>query len=239
MINRHLPNQYFQKFKHAEPIQHVYIDNFLSKEYADKLNTECLSIPAEQWKVFTRNGSYMEECNKLEYTPVARDFVNHMHSPEMLRWLEEVTGIKHLIPDPYLIGAGYSRSFSGDSLKVHSDFNWNEELQLHRALSLIVYFTPDWKTEYGGALDFYDSECKNVVTSVECLFNRCLLWKYEKRAFHGYTSPLKCPTKISRNSFRLFYYISKSQHDAEDPPHRSLYWYDPITNEPYDKKEFK
>ena len=136
----------------------------------------------------------------------------------------------------YLTGAGYSRSYHGDTLKTHTDFNWNERLKLHRALSFIIYLSSDWKEEYNGALEFKDFNNERTVTKVTTLFNRCLIWKYNKRGFHGFETPIDCPEHMSRNSLRLFFYTSNSTHNQDDLPHRSLYWFDPITKEPYDIK---
>jgi Rps23 Pro-64 3,4-dihydroxylase Tpa1-like proline 4-hydroxylase len=175
----------------------------------------------------------------MELTPVAFDVLNYFHSSYFLNSLSNYTGIKGLIPDPHLVGAGYSKSFNGDILNVHTDFNWNEQLQLHRSLSLIVYLTPDWKEEWGGALDFYDSKKENVVTTIDTLFNRCLIWKYDRFGYHGYTNPIQCPQDKNRTTFRVYYYTSNSTHLLNDPPHRSLYWIDETTKMPYDKKAQK
>ena len=34
------------------------------------------------------------------------------------------------------------KSYKGDTLQVHTDFNWVEELALNRAVSIIIYFNP-------------------------------------------------------------------------------------------------
>ncbi len=225
-----------ENFKNGNPVPYIILDNFLPKEYALSLEKECVTIPTEHWKKFTRRNSYMEECLNLEVAPVAFSIINQIHSQLGMEWLTNVTGIEGLIPDPYLIGAGYNKSYRGDTLKTHVDFNWNEKLKLHRALSLIIYLSSDWKEEYQGALEFKDFNNDHVVTRVTTFFNRCLIWKYNKRGYHGFNTPIDCPENMSRNSLRLFFYISNSTHNQEDLPHRSLYWFDPTTKEPYDIK---
>lgn len=233
MINYCSPTQLSQQFESASPIRLVVLDNFLDQTLIQNLNQECLTIDSQYWKTFNRNGSHMKECNNIDVMPTATKFVALMHSPKTLQWLEQVTGITSLIPDPYLIGAGYSKSYTGDQLKVHTDFNWNDQLKLHRALSLIVYLTPEWNPEYNGSLDFYNSTRSEVVTSIDCLHNRCVIWEQHERGFHGYEKSIACPKNMSRNTFRLFYYTSKLEPLN---PHRSLYWYNETTGEPYDIK---
>lgn len=226
----HLANS----FQSAKPFPYIELDNFLSDTTATELDNECRTIEQQHWTEFTRNNSYMQECKNLEVAPHARKLVEKLHSSETLSWLEELSGIRGIIPDPHLVGAGYSRSFTGDSLKAHVDFNWNDRLKLHRVLSLVVYITPDWNEEWGGALDLYDENKDTVIHSIKYTFNKCVIWKYGPVGYHGYNSPLTCPQGMSRNAFRLFYYVSNAEPSLIDPPHRSLYWHDKETNKPYD-----
>lgn len=228
-----------ETFQTGKPMPMTVMDDFLPVDVVSKMYNEVTSIDDDICRKFTRNGSHMLEFNKLDMTPVAFEVTAYLHSSHALNKLSEITGIKGLIPDPHLVGAGYSKSFTGDTLKVHTDFNWNDTLQLHRALSLIIYLTPDWQPEWHGGLDFYDKERQNVVTHVDCLFNRCLIWQYHKFGWHGHTKPLECPTDKPRTTFRLFYYTSNSTHLPDDPPHRSFYWFDEKTKQPYDKRDHK
>jgi len=224
-------------FSSASPIPMTVIDDFLPVDVASNMFQELQSINESTWRTFTRNGSHMIELNKLNQTPLAFEVTNYLHSASSLAGLEKMTGIKGLIPDPYLIGAGYSKSFAGDTLKIHTDFNWNDTLKLHRAASMIIYLTPDWDPSWNGGLDFYDKERENVVTHVDCLFNRCIIWQYDKLGWHGHTKPLMCPRDKPRTTFRLFFYTSNSTFKEDDPPHRSQYWYDPIKKIAYDKRD--
>jgi len=223
-----------QIFESGSPIPYIVLDNFLNINTAKKLQQECESTDPSIWTEFTRRGSYMKECKKLEFCPEAFNFVNQLNSSLGLEWLCQVTGIPTLIPDPYLTGAGYSRSYTGNELKMHTDFNWNDQLKLHRALSVILYLNEDWKEEYDGALKFNDFDNNHTVTSTFPKFNRVIIWKYHKRGFHGYSVSDKVPEGVSRNTFRLFYYVSNAVYDSDDRPHRSLYWYDKEQGEPYD-----
>lgn len=221
-------------FVGTPPYPMIVLDDFLPKDFADKLQQECETIPDQHWTDFTRRGSWMKECKNLEVAPVAFDFVNQMHSALGMEWLEKVTGIKDLIPDPYLVGAGYSKTYRGYSLKMHTDFNWNDKLKLHRMLSFIIYLNPDWEDSWGGGLRFNDFNNEEKIQEVIPKHNRMVMWRYHKRGFHGYPDPLECPEGRSRNTFRLFFYISDAEYDPDDRPHRSLYWFDKELGEPYD-----
>lgn len=223
------------QFVGTPPFPMIVLDDFLPKDLALAMATETHDIPNYEWSEFTRRNSYMQECTNMKVCPVAREhFVAPMHSQEMMTWMTKLTGIVDLIPDPYLVGAGYSRSYDGDFLGIHTDFNWNESLKLHRMLSLIVYLEPEWKSEYGGDIVFKDFNNEKVIQKVEPKFNRVVIWRHHKRGFHGYPDPISCPADISRKTFRLFFYVSNATHNTEDLPHRSLYWFDKDADEPYD-----
>lgn len=221
-------------FVGTPPYPMIVIDNFLPEPTALEMFKECETIDDIHWKTFTRRGSYMKECANLEIAPKAFDFVNQIHSALGMNWITRITGIKDLIPDPYLVGAGYSKIPNGHCLKVHTDFNWNDQLKLHRMLSFIIYLNPEWKDDWGGSLKFYDFNNQHVVQDVAPKFNRAVFWRYHKRGFHGFPDPLTCPENQTRNTFRLFFYISDANYREDDRPHRSLYWYDKELGEPYD-----
>jgi hypothetical protein len=227
-------NRLNEVFVGTPPFPLIALDNFLPQDLAKKMEQECNSIPDHLWTKFTRRGSYMQECVNMDVAPVANEFVNQMHSQAGMTWITALTGIKDLIPDPYLVGAGYSRIGSGSSLKIHTDFNWNETIKVHRMLSFIIYLNSNWKEEWGGHLQFNDFQNKNVIQRIPPQFNRAVFWRHHKKGFHGFPDPLTCPENITRNAFRLFFYVSNAQHDSKDLPHRSLYWFDNETGEPYD-----
>lgn len=225
-----------QEFRQHPCYSKMEIEDFLPADIVEMLAEELDSIPLEDCKHFTRKGSNMYEHNNLDDTPVADAVVHALNSSTFLRWLQDVTDSKDLIPDPHLIGAGYMKSFQGDSLKVHTDFNWVEELRLHRRINCIIYLNKDWKEEWGGGLEFYDTNNKGMISKTVPGFGNLLIWSYHNLAYHGYPEPMTCPEDQSRKGLRLFYYVSNAVPDPKNPPHRSLYWFDDKEKLPYDIK---
>jgi hypothetical protein len=192
---------------------------------------------AENVRDFNRANSHMAELWELSHSPIAESLKNQLHSSNFIKWLEEVTGIDGLIPDPHIHGAGYSRSWPEDSLAIHTDFNWNDKLKLHRALTLIIYLNPEWKEEWNGDIQYWDFDRKNMIKRYFPSNGNCVIWKYHKRGYHGHPNPIMAPDGYTRDAFRIFYYVSSSEYKKDDLPHRSLYWYNETTNEPIDYKE--
>lgn len=225
-----------KKFREHACYSKIELEHFLPEYIALALADELDNLPLEECKHFTRRGSNMYEHNDLDRTPVADAVIYALHSSSFLKWLQAATDSQDLIPDPHLTGAGYMKSFKGDSLKVHTDFNWVEELRLHRRINCIIYLNKNWKEDWGGGLEFYDTENKKMLSKTVPKLGNLLIWSYHNLAYHGYPEPMSCPEGESRKGLRLFYYVSNSTHDPENPPHRSLYWFDDSENLPYDIK---
>ena len=181
------------------------IDDFLEDHTILKIDRELENIV---WpKHFTRAGSDMYESTELDKLPVLKQLYLKFSSPEWLTVLEKELGVFGLLPDPYLIGAGYSEIRNGGDLKPHIDFNWNDSIKLYRVASLIIYLTSD---HVGGEFKFEDRD------AIETKRNRALLFEHSETIRH-----MVMPVTGIRRSVRFFYYASKLQ-----PPkgyHRSLY----------------
>src|SRR6056300_955265 len=221
--------QEWHKNKNKWGFGRTHIDNFLDEETVHQLYEECKNAPKGGWTVFTRAGSRMEEFNDLISLPTAhRVTYDIMHSGEFLYELEQMTGILGLLPDPHLVGAGYSIIRNSKELGCHYDFNWNDRIRLHRKLTSLLYITPDWKDEWGGHIQYYDDNVdKNkdakLIESVSPRFNRFVINENVKEAPYHRVSEVNSPEDTPRCVIRFFYYISTSEPMKDDPPHRSIY----------------
>ena len=226
MINKKLE---WEKNK-TDGFGRVVIDNFLDEETCMQLYEECMNAPKGGWTVFTRAGSRMEEFNDLISLPTAhRVTYDIMHSGEFLYQLENMTGIVGLLPDPHLVGAGYSILRNGTVLSPHYDFNWNDRIRLHRKLTSLLYITPNWKEEWGGHNVVWTGNpdldpTARIIESTAPLFNRFVINEnIPKGPIHS-VSKVNAPDDVyGRCAIRFFYYISTSEPDKENPPHRSTY----------------
>lgn len=188
-----------------EPFFLAYKDDVLSDSLLREIDTEIKTV---EWpKLFDRAGSYMLECNDIVKYPRLRDLYYECSSPSFLEEIEKLSGIKHLIPDPHMVGAGYSQIKDCGDLKPHIDFNWNNRLKLYRACTLIIYLTTPIS---GGEIEFID------VIKLPVKKNRAVLFSHSEKIRH-----LVHPVKGVRNAVRFFYYTSNL--DTPQDYHRSLY----------------
>lgn len=235
ITSKYDPKNYAIDYSHGTPVPWLTFDDFLPPDVLEAVQQEIDAIPEHLWGKFTRNGSFMKECNNLNYSPVIRELALNFNSSEFVTWLENITGITKIIPDPHLIGAGLMRCGPGDSLKLHTDFNWNEQLHLNRCLSMILYISRDWREEWQGGLEFWDFEKQKCLHRIAPMPNRLLIWNYHERLIHGHPIPITCPENLSRDGLRMFYFNSNAT--PLSPPHRSLYWFDDDNKTPFDRRE--
>lgn len=147
-------------YKVAEPFPHVVIDNFLPEQIANDILNAFPDKNAPMWFDW-RQRDTVHQPKKLgighaERLVNAPPYIQHvlqvLNSYPILKFLQELTGISGLIPDPYFHGGGLHQILSGGKLAVHADFNFESFLQLYRRLNLLLYFNKDWEESYNGNL---------------------------------------------------------------------------------------
>lgn len=235
ITSKYPPREYSVSYSQGQPVPWLVFDDFLPQDLLETVQQEIDDIPKHLWSKFTRNGSMMHECLNLKFAPTVRELALNFNSHEFVTWLEDLTGLTKVIPDPHFIGAGLMRCFAGDSLKLHTDFNWNESLHLNRCLNMILYVNREWNEAWHGALEFWDFEKTKCLHKVYPKPNRLLIWNYDDRTLHGHPTPISCPEGASRDGLRMFYFQSNATPITQ--PHRSLYWFDETTKTPYDRRE--
>ena len=57
------------------------------------------------------------------------------------------------------------------------------------------------------------------------------MFENKKESPYHSVKQLTCPKKQVRTALRVFYYISSSEYDENDPPHRSIYDSDEYTHD--------
>jgi Rps23 Pro-64 3,4-dihydroxylase Tpa1-like proline 4-hydroxylase len=207
-------------FNSAVPFPHVVIDDFLPVEIAQAVYQSYPAVDSEITHHDNQNTSRKLQPDAGRFSPALRAFSSALSSREFLLFMETLTGIDCLIPDPYFFGGGAMISEKGDFLNIHQDFNWHFQLQLHRRVNALFYLTPDWKPEYGGNLELFDHEKK--VKEVVPLFNRVVIFS-TPGANHGQPVPVSAPEEIQRRVFSAFFYTSRPNEDLWNDPHFTKY----------------
>lgn len=209
-VDRDLGKEFAQAYNAASPFPHIVIDDFLPAELLDRVLDYCTEIVRDEDSIsFDRD----QERFKTSYQPdrlpddVRRLFYSFNSKP-FIKLIENITGIKGLIPDPYFLGAGIHEIKQGGHLSVHADFNHHKPMNLERRINVLIYLNKDWKPEFGGGLELWNTDMTVREHDIVPLFNRCVIFNTTENSMHGNPQPICHPDGISRKSIALYYYTS-------------------------------
>ena len=193
----------------GSPFPHIVIDDFLPPEILDVLLDE---FPSDFGQVGVRYDREQERY-KSNFNPDvlmerSRAIFYAFNSRPFIKILENITGIKGLIPDPFFLGAGLHETTQGGHLSIHADFNHHKPMNLERRINVLIYLNRNWESEYGGSLELWDRNMKVKVQSVIPKFNRCVMFNTDSDNYHGNPEPVDHPERAPRRSIALYYYTS-------------------------------
>ena len=233
MINKLDINSLKGEFINNKPFPHIVIDNFLQEEVASKV---LLEFPQAEDDLFTwksnDTNSIKQMCqdSKLieQNLPHIWSVIKYLNSEELLEQVSEFTSMPKLYGDNELSGGGLHLIKRGGHLKLHVDFNIADSLQdLNRRLNIILFLNPNWKSEWGGELELWNSEKTECVASVKPIFNRAVIFDTQPKddilPWHGHPLPLNCPEGIYRKSLALYYYSKEKPNTSMAKKHKTLY----------------
>lgn len=198
-----------EQYNSAKPFPHIVIDDFLPPALLEMCLTEFPTSPGSDAVAFDREQErFKTQFQPDELNPHARALFYSFNSRPFLRVLQNITGIKGLIPDPYYMGGGFHEVAQGGHLSIHADFNHHKLMDVERRINVLIYLNKDWKEEYGGSLELWDRDMKTKVQSVVPLFNRCVIFNTDSTSYHGNPEVVRHPGGVSRKSIALYYYTA-------------------------------
>lgn len=214
------------KVNDAPSFRHFSLDNFLEESFANEVHDAFPSYAEaeSQGKSFktVNERKKIQITDATKFPPAIYKLHELLASKQFVDMVSEMMGIKNLIPDPSMMGGGIHETNAGGHLDVHVDFNYNEDLKLHRRVNIIIYFNKDWNADYGGYLDLWDKEVKNCIGSYAPLFNRAAGFTTNEISWHGVT-PITCPTDRFRKSFAVYYYTKEAPDGWNGEVHSTIF----------------
>jgi hypothetical protein len=219
-----------EEYTSGKPFPHIYFDEFLPLEPAEAALKDFPEPDSLPWIEFNQPTQRKLAFSFVEKLPLSlRTVLYFLNSRTMLTFLEVLTGINGVIPDPYYAGGGLHQTKPGGNLEVHADFNRHPKLNLDRRINVIVYMNKDWSEDYGGHFELWNQEMTAAEKKISPLFNRCLIFSTTSTSFHGHPAPLSCPPDRTRKSVAVYYYSVGRPEEEVYGPHSSLFQHRPGT----------
>lgn len=89
--------------------------------------------------------------------PATRLLVAFLQTQAFTEFLQELTGVQDIIPDPTRHGGGMHITERDGLLRIHVDFNRLPN-GLQRRVNILLFLNEDWEPEFGGQLEFWRGE---------------------------------------------------------------------------------
>ncbi len=218
------PKSLCEQYCRAEPFPHIVLDELFPAPALEQVLAEFPAPDEIAWRSFasaTEKKLGYWHTNPLK--PYLWDFLQAMNAPPMLEFLEDLTGITGLIPDPYFGGAGLHQILPGGFLKVHVDFNVHPKLKLDRRLNLLIYLNHAWQEDWGGHLELWDRNLTRCHRKILPIFNRAVVFSTTDFSYHGHPTPLRCPPDRARKSLSFYYYTNGRPREEQSAPHDTIF----------------
>ena len=197
-----------ESYRGKQPYPYGGFDDFLPAEVLDHVLEELQTLP-EAETTFNRPQEKLKTSYVPERLPTyTRNLFYVLNSRPFVQFLENMTGIKGLIPDPYFAGGGVHVVGNGGHLDIHADFNHNAILNLERRLNVLIYLNKDWEKDFGGSFEIWNHEMTEMVESFVPLFNRMVCFNTGSTTWHGNPTPVNHPEGKPRMSLALYYYTA-------------------------------
>lgn len=223
-----------ETYRSREPYPYGGFDDFLPAEVLDRVYAELWALPEAETS-FNRPQEKLKTSYVPERLPTyTRNLFYVLNSRPFVQFLENMTGIKGLIPDPYFAGGGVHVVGNGGHLDIHADFNHNAILNLERRLNVLIYLNKDWKKEYGGSFEIWNNEMTQMVESFVPEFNRMVCFNTGSTTWHGNPTPVNHPEGRPRMSLALYYYTAT--WDGTKRAHTTLFKPRPGTADKADRE---
>ena len=186
-------SQRHDEFLNADPCPHIVLEDFFDPEVLDIILSEMPEPEKDVWANSDGDQQRMRQISvEADLPPFTRQYLMCLNSAPFLSFLERLTRIEQLIPDPYFDGGGLHQQLPGGRLAIHTDFNKHRHFSLDRRINAIIYMNKDWKDEYGGHLEFWDPDMRECRQHILPSFNKMVIFNTTDFSLHGIPDPLNC-----------------------------------------------
>ena len=219
-----------QQYISAEPYPHVVIDNFLPPKVAKRIQKD---FPGPSCPHYQQpdNANQVNKMGRLQdqyfkgVPDRLRNILYEFNAKTFIDFLEALTGIPAIIPDPHYHGGALHLMLPGGKLDLHADYNKDVRTGLDRRVNVLFYVNDPWQEEYGGQLELWDKNLTRCHKRIMPILNRCAIFSTTSESYHGHPKPLTCPTGMSRKSL-AFYYYTHGRPEVERTAEHNTIWKD-------------
>lgn len=203
------------KYSINKPFEHIIIDNFLNTDVAGEIS-ELYPNDLNEYHFYNNPIEVKYVYDNISKMDSKIERVFYLLSTIVMEEIfSKLTGNK-MESDPYLHGAGLHLHPRNGRLGIHLDYEIHPFSGKQRNLNIILYLSKEWKDEWNGHSELWNSDHTECIVKSPVKFNSAIIFKTNEISWHGVSNKIKCPEGIFRKSL-AFYYIS----DPTDQPDKN------------------
>lgn len=210
-----------EAYAKAAPFPHAVLDGFLGDALAREL---AAAVPGPDHPTWTRK-DYDEQAARLGQLQRSafegvdggiRHLLAELSAMSFIEFLQTLTGVQGLIPDPHFRGAGLHLTLPGGHLALHVDFNRDRFRNLSRRVTVLYYLNPDWQPTWGGDLELWSGDLARCEARIVPVLDRLVVLAHGETCWHGHPEPLACPPGRARAVVAAYFYTADPAPDAPE-----------------------
>lgn len=200
----------------AKPWPHVVIDDLFPLDLVAKAETE--ELPRALELVPHRSHLEVKGESPTVVGRAAEDLLDAMCTPAFVAFVEEVTNVRNLVPDPSHVWSGLNASGPGSFQSMHRDFPRHPVTKKWHRVNALLYLNSSWPEEYGGDLEMWPPDMSACGRRVPPTAGTLVIFETTSETLHGVPDPIRCPPGCSRLSLASYYYNDEPQPGGGHEP---------------------
>jgi hypothetical protein len=201
-----LADSYRDIYKTATPWPHLVLEDLVDPEFVAAAETQeitrALDLELQKEQGIVR-------AESAEVGDAAKEIQDSLLTPEVIDFLERVTGIPDLIGDPTHALAGLYVSPPGAFQALHRDFRRHPITKTYHRVNVLVFLNSDWKEEYGGELELWPANRSACGQRIRPEAGRVVIFETTPTSFHAIPEPVRCPPGRARMALSSCYYTEQ------------------------------
>jgi Rps23 Pro-64 3,4-dihydroxylase Tpa1-like proline 4-hydroxylase len=213
-----------ETFKHNTPFPHLVFEGLFSPDLLELMYEEFDRLKWSDWRRFDSiNERKRSSYPNTRFGHATQLYFSAIHSNTFVNFIERITGIEGLVPDPMLVSAGAHEIPPGGKFAMHLDFNRHRVTKLDNRLVFITYLNKDWLPSYGGALELWSAGEMKCEVKIDPLFGRSALFAHTSKSLHGHPDPVNTPDGRPRRSAAAYFYSNGCPESEKASYHNTIF----------------
>jgi 2OG-Fe(II) oxygenase superfamily len=211
-------------YRAASPFPHVVVNGLFPDPLLDAVNAECdAEGSAPRQTTMNQRVVKREASDVASLGAATRCVMSQLDSSAFMDFLEALTRIQGLMPDPHHMGGGLHETPRGGFALIHRDFLSNTRLGLERRINALLYLNRDWPDEYGGHLELWPEDMAGAKARILPTFNTLVVFESNAHTLHGLPDAVMCPPDRVRRSLVSYFYTTQRPDHERLGTHLGIY----------------